>query len=356
MKAKKFSNFTAKKKVSVVCTVIFLTGLFIGVYVIKPLEFGKLLESHPRITRYSHLSQGPNNERIFFQETSGADFLHMRQLCAIESAALHNPQRPVQLFLHSTKEPSKCSKWVQVLSKYPNIEIVLLNETHYFASSPFDTWYLIYNENRDADPSSYRMSQIARILNSFRHGGTYLDLDMLVLKKIDEKALNNFFAFLTPQSGDDAPALGSNAYHLTHGSEILNKIVSYLSTQFDWISGYSDILEFAINEVMKKACSESNEPKDLSFGMSRCANVSLLPPDDFNFLSPDNVSYMFGLIADENPLKSMEKSSLGVHFWDSVTHSSPLMFDFKLPLSLLAKEHCPLTEAQSFLFVEKGIW
>ena len=41
----------------------------------------------------------PGDERIFFHETSGARIeLSFRQSCAVESAALHNPQRPIEIF------------------------------------------------------------------------------------------------------------------------------------------------------------------------------------------------------------------------------------------------------------------
>ena len=39
-----------------------------------------------------------NNDRIFFHETSGRMELSLRQCCAVESAALHNPRRPIQVF------------------------------------------------------------------------------------------------------------------------------------------------------------------------------------------------------------------------------------------------------------------
>ena len=65
----------------------------------------------------------------------------MRQVCALESAAKYNPDRSVQLFMHTNRHPNYSSSWQSVLAQYPNIVVVLVNESEYFANSPLEKWY-----------------------------------------------------------------------------------------------------------------------------------------------------------------------------------------------------------------------
>lgn len=74
------------------------------------------------------------NNRIFFHETTGRNILNLRQLCAVESAAKENPDRPVQLFMQSN-DVDEASPVIPVLSNYPNVAVILLNATEYFSGT-----------------------------------------------------------------------------------------------------------------------------------------------------------------------------------------------------------------------------
>ena len=51
-----------------------------------------------------------NNNRIFFHETSGKTQLSFKDTCAIESAALHNPQKSIEVFLQPNQPINDSSK------------------------------------------------------------------------------------------------------------------------------------------------------------------------------------------------------------------------------------------------------
>lgn len=129
-----------------------LRTLLLGVPVLSILSFLLLqlllyqAEHHsPRphltILPWSQKNVPIDNRRIYFHETSGKDHLNVRQCCAVESAARHNPNRPVQIFLQTDKL-NYSSPCLSVLEEYSNVVAILLNETEYFANTPLEKWYV----------------------------------------------------------------------------------------------------------------------------------------------------------------------------------------------------------------------
>ena len=158
-----------------------------------------------------------DSERIFFHETSGRTELSFSQSCSIESAALHNPQRPIQLFfqpwqlLRKNKsmesgmiDPS--SAWFKVLNKYSNVQVIVIDDEElYFTNSPFEDWYRKGQFNQ--------MSQFIRILSLYKQGGMYLDLDVLTVKPYDGPLLRNFVT------------ANFDAIHLDKGHPFIGEII-----------------------------------------------------------------------------------------------------------------------------------
>ena len=98
------------------------------------------------IFRYSdivghHRSEVPSvlllsdDKRIYFHETAGRDHLNLRQLCAVESAAKQNPDRSVQVFFQTNHVNLTVDPLVSILRGYPNIAMILINVTDYFAGT-----------------------------------------------------------------------------------------------------------------------------------------------------------------------------------------------------------------------------
>ena len=75
-----------------------------------------------------------DHERIYFHETTGHGSLNLRQLCAVESAAKENPKRSVQIFFQTDKI-NLTGPLGFVLKKYPNIAVILINASDYFAET-----------------------------------------------------------------------------------------------------------------------------------------------------------------------------------------------------------------------------
>lgn len=61
-----------------------------------------------------------DSRRIVLHETSGRGYLNVRQSCAVESAAKHNPDRPIHLFMRWTimETENLSDPWLPILGHY----------------------------------------------------------------------------------------------------------------------------------------------------------------------------------------------------------------------------------------------
>jgi hypothetical protein len=76
-----------------------------------------------------------DDKRIYFHETADRDHLNLRQLCAVESAAKKNADRSVQIFFQTNHVNLTVDPLVSILRGYPNIAVILINVTDYFAGT-----------------------------------------------------------------------------------------------------------------------------------------------------------------------------------------------------------------------------
>jgi hypothetical protein len=136
----------------------------------------------------------PGDKHIIFIETGcllggshGPDYqgltLHKRQACVIESAAKMNPNHKVYL-LYSCPINGKLadsSEHVRPIFAYPNVKLWRLNVTRQLSGTPLETW----NFHAAMESSSWpreHSSDVLRLVALWKYGGTYLDLDVIVLR------------------------------------------------------------------------------------------------------------------------------------------------------------------------------
>lgn len=123
---------------------------------------------------------------IFFHETScfgrSEAILNARQACAVESAAMMNPNMTVYLLYLSPSKLSESSRVLyEILKDYSNVKIrrIMINE--YVKDTPLERWYASGILKSSYWPTSH-MSDILRYLTLWKYGGIYLDLDVVVKK------------------------------------------------------------------------------------------------------------------------------------------------------------------------------
>jgi hypothetical protein len=109
--------------------------------------------------------------------------LHKRQVCAIESAARMNPDYKVHLLyscpIHDSLEDS--SEYVQTIFTYPNVNLWKLETKRHFSKTPLEKWNFKAAIMTSLWPKEHA-SDVLRFLTLWKYGGTYLDMDFVILK------------------------------------------------------------------------------------------------------------------------------------------------------------------------------
>ena len=300
----------------------------------------------------SQLSQNESDRRIFFHETSGQINLTMKQTCAIESVAKHNPDRPVHLFFRPANSCSGTTStsfyynplWLEILSGYPNVAAVLLNHDHYFIGTPLEKWYDI-GEWRNSPFSTAHLSDYIRILSLYKSGGLYSDLDILTLRPYSGKQFRNFLSY----DSTNMDVIINTVMHLERGHWLTVEIMRLLSAEYD-PNDYAYHGPQAVSAVMQSSCGmKQGDPSS-----NNCYDLRVLPSYYF-FPIERPFSGVFYETAREPPgsnfLAKMNNHSYGAHLWNSMTGSQKALHsDYDQVFTVLARLHCPLTMARAAQF------
>ena len=84
----------------------------------------------------------PAEDKAFFLETSGSAQLNVRQACAVESLARHNPDLSVHLLMtgHSPLDGNQ-TDYVKMLGRsYRNVRVAHFELGAFLAGSPLEHW------------------------------------------------------------------------------------------------------------------------------------------------------------------------------------------------------------------------
>lgn len=280
---------------------------------------------------------GPNNRRIYFHETSGRSQLTLRQTCAIESAAKENPDRPIQLIMQARDDDvDRFSTGMAVLAHYPNVAVILINETEYFEGTPLEEWYR-KGEWRQSPHKLEHFADYIRMLTSLKGGGLYMDLDFVTLRSLD---VTNFLAIEDVSSIN----ISNGIFHLEHGHRIIQEIVKRLASRYlpdEW-NAHGPAL---IYSVMSSICGfQKGQPLS-----NNCSDVALMPS---NFVYPIHWPdwRVYFQKATRNVMYWIN-GSFAAHVWNKMSHREPLALNTDQLYSVLAARHCPLTVSKAEDFV-----
>lgn len=326
------NNKSALKFISV-ASVILLVIIFATFSAIQGLDVEKKEEDNVisdkvksplRVSRYSSSAQ-VREDRIFFHETSGTNYLNFRQMCSVESAALHNPTRPITLFLHTNEQPNPCSPWTDIVRNYPNIEIQLLDEAAFFDGTQFEKVYSTLTENRP-----FFISKYVRVLNALNGGGTYSDLDIIFTRRLQFEG--NFFAF---EQHNNSKVEG-HIFQMAKNHEMLKEIAQEMALLVP--SKHSEPLSTALNKVLPKYCETELNPLT-----DNCSDVSLLPYHLFYPKPVTGLSMMFYMLTEKELYEFKINGTIGIHIWNQQSDHIDLDFDPAVVFTRIFEENCPFT-------------
>lgn len=304
--------------------------------------------------------QNDTDKRIFYHETSGRIDLTMRQTCSIESTAKYNPDWSVHLFFRPSDDctdvPSSDNTdspsislynplWLDILSHYPNVAAILMNQDHYFAETPLEEWYE-KGEWRRSPHSKFHLSDYIRILTLYKGGGLYLDMDIVSFKAFKREKFHNCLSY----DSASKDVLCNGVIHLERGHWLSVEIMRLLSEEYD-PEDYAYHGPQALSAVMQSKCGMmQGDPSS-----NNCRDLRLLSSRNFFPIERPffNVFYETSRMPPGSDFLAKMNKSYGAHLWNSMAGSQkPLDINSDQVFPVIARRNCPLTMARASQFRE----
>jgi hypothetical protein len=284
-----------------------------------------------------------DSRRIVLHETSGRGDLNVRQSCAVESAARHNPDRPIQIFMRwktSSDDPGNSTDaWLAVLSHYNNVEIVQIDDAILYSNNTalYNWFKMKWRENAQQHLSH----DYIRSVTLFKGGGLFLDMDKVItIKPLIWSKWNNFF--VQRKSG----IIAVEMLHLLHGHHLIDEIIlNMANNKGDDAATGNGILAAAIDASVNKICG--------SWKNNQCLDVRLIDEEDVILPPFDSLFWDSSILGmnSKGGYDVMKKTIVNhgavLMEWDSMTGSINRNSLESVLYVALMEEHCPFTLANA---------
>ncbi|XP_076264022.1 lactosylceramide 4-alpha-galactosyltransferase-like [Rhynchophorus ferrugineus] len=287
-------------------------------------------------------SANPRKGRsIFFHETSctshlkGKITINARQACAVESAAFMNPNYEIYLLYASpgkiVYEGSESDRFISQLLKYPNIHIYHINMDNYMKNTMVEN---LWSEQKMflSKFAQSHTSDVLRYLTLWKYGGIYLDLDVIVIKNLEDLGVD--YAGL---ESDTSIAAGIMSFNYTGiGHEYATSCLKDLKENFNGFKwGHNG--PGTITRLLKKLCQIENV-SDMS-GLN-CEGFKVYPSGEFYAVPWWSWKWFFDEKYSDRVSACTNKSHI-IHVWNkfSITYKIPL--NSNIPYLQYASKYCP---------------
>lgn len=108
-----------------------------------------------------------------------------KYLCSIESAAIHNPDHVVKLFIPNP-ESVEIKNWIQSVRLGDRVTVEGLNYTRYFSGTQLESWYTSGRFSRSTWPDQ-NLGNAFRLALLWHIGGTYMDMDIISVNSLSNR-------------------------------------------------------------------------------------------------------------------------------------------------------------------------
>lgn len=299
-------------------------------------------KSLPEITE----TEPRKGKSIFFHETScnsyieGKITIFPRQACAVESAALLNPGYDVYLLFTSPGiikyEDTQSDRIINALSSYKNVNIRHLDYENYTKDTPVENLY----RDGKVEASLYarsHASDVLRYLSLWKYGGIYLDLDVIVIKPLQDLPPN----YAGSESENNVAAGVINFSPDGRGHGFAQKCLEDLHRNFrgkDW--GYNG--PGVITRLLKNLCG-AKKAKDML--KKDCKGFKVYPPEVFYPVEWWNWKMYFDSKYNKKML-NITRNSYVIHVWNKHSVNTKIKINSEVPYSIFAKKYCPKVFAE----------
>ncbi|XP_070505104.1 lactosylceramide 4-alpha-galactosyltransferase-like [Chironomus tepperi] len=286
------------------------------------------------------LRNSSQSKNVFFHETScktnGILELNARQACAIESTALMNPDHNIFVMFTSQVGLRNTSRLpiIDALLSYPNVHMNYLNITKYAENTPLEDW-IMTNTLFNSQYLISHTSDVLRFLSLYKYGGTYLDLDIVMLKSLNSQKSHNYAG----AESYFAVAVGIIHMEGKTGHEIARMCLNDLKRNFNG-KKWANNGPFVLTRVLYEICKSKDIQRMIYENI--CPNFKVLPVEDCydigwqelrKFFEPAYLNETLGRISD----------ALITHVWNKDSARIPLTKDTDAAYIHLARKYCPKT-------------
>ena len=292
---------------------------------------------------------------IFFIETHFTrDKFDVKQMCAIESAALNNPTASVNVYYMNGLVDEA------LLALYPNIRPIKISLPQIFEDTILKDWW---NENaRQVLRGHYAIGHISdmlRLVLLYKHGGFYSDLDTITIKSVEPLLKYNGVGYLRDGSSD---SVGNGILVFEAKHPFLLKVIKDIKRNYD-PTHWSGIGPRVIIRVLGPYCEVENIFESLKFNPIRLVidklelrrssnkqsllyydephkcNVNIFPPNYFYTYSFMDSNFLFE--SNQTLIISKFIDSFSVHFYGKITLDQVNLFKQYSIFEFFAMKNCP---------------
>ncbi|XP_070393651.1 lactosylceramide 4-alpha-galactosyltransferase-like [Dermacentor albipictus] len=262
-----------------------------------------------------------DQDNIWFLETSYQRKLLAREACSIESACRNNGDFTVHLLSTGNISSSGCP-YHRLLSKLPNFRSMVLNASLELAETPLKPLHATGGALNESPHKVEHLSDFLRYVVLWKHGGVYLDTDVIVMKSL--RGISNSVFY---QSENKRDGLANGILFFDKQHPVLRALINECARVYDphlWtVCGPA-----LISQLLSDA-ELSRQVKLLS-----CSYFFRVPfttwEDLFNAtMAPGVLRAIYG--------------SYGVHFWNKLSKGKPVAPESGSAIELLARSYCPET-------------
>lgn len=277
---------------------------------------------------------GSRKRNIFFIETtSGGRCFDFRQSCAVESAARHNPDANIVVFVRAIS--ANCLTLAQLSNEtfmgLNNVRFVVYDLEAAFAGTPLMRWGKAVENGTVKSPFMYsHLSDALRITFVHKFHAMYMDLDFITLRPLDK--LFNLENFLVKQDKFELSAgiLAMQQPQQFTSDAMIEFAANYSPT--NWAANGPLLFE----RVISRFGCHLNE--------TLCNGISLVEPRS---VYPVYYKQWAALFNTRNTIKATDFLSderiFAVHLWNNLSHKTPSPTSIKNAVNILAENSCPQT-------------
>ncbi|XP_064535250.1 lactosylceramide 4-alpha-galactosyltransferase-like isoform X2 [Drosophila montana] len=243
--------------------------------------------------------------------------LTARQACAIESAALHNPTFEVfVLFAGPTYRYYENSSQhqqpiIDAILSYTNVKLRQLNLKRFATGTPIEDW-VKYGHLFSSSFLINHISDLLRFISLYRFGGIYLDMDVVVLRSMEDMPLNYAGAESDTHVASGVMSMAPHGF----GHEFAESCLRDFQKHFDggaWANNGPGV----ITRVVQKVCRTKNITLMME-DENRCLGFKVFDRNAFYAVPWEDWRHFF----DPNLVKqtlARTKDSYLVHMWNDVS-------------------------------------